>query len=86
MIREDLQKANSEDVYAVTLAAKVFRVLMTLVAAFNLKTRQWNVINVFLNAKNDETVYCQMSDDYRLDEKVFKVIKALYDQKKSFLL
>jgi hypothetical protein len=27
-----------------------------------------------------------MSDDYRLDEKVFKVIKALYDQKKSFLL
>jgi hypothetical protein len=86
VIREDLQKANSEDVYAVTLAAKVFRVLMTLVAAFNLKTRQWNVINVFLNAKNDETVYCQMSDDYRLDEKVFKVIKALYDQKKSFLL
>jgi hypothetical protein len=47
---------------------------MTLVAAFNLKTRQLNAINAFLNAHNDELIYCQMSDDYRLDEKVIKII------------
>ncbi len=60
---------------------------MTLVAAFDLKTRQLNAINAFLNAHNDELIYCQMSDDYRLNEKVIKIIRALYEQKrKSSLL
>jgi hypothetical protein len=59
---------------------------MTLVAAFNLKTRQLNAINAFLNAHNDELIYCQMYDDYRLDEKVIKIIQALYEQRKSSLL
>ncbi len=86
MIRDDLQMIDPQDVYAVTLVSKVFRVLMTLVAAFNLKTRQLNAINAFLNAHNDELIYCQMPDDYRLDEKVIKVIRALYEQRKSPLL
>ncbi len=86
MIRDDLQMIDSQDVYAITLASKMFRILMTLVAAFDLKTRQLNAINAFLNAHNDELIYCQMSDDYRLDEKVIKIIRALYEQRKSFLL
>jgi predicted GNAT superfamily acetyltransferase len=86
VIRNDLQMIDSQNVYAITLISKVFRVLMTLVAAFNLKTRQLNAINAFLNAHNDELIYCQMSDDYRLDEKVIKVIWALYEQRKSSLL
>jgi hypothetical protein len=77
---------DSQDVYATTLASKVFRILMILVAAFDLKTRQLNAINAFLNAHNDELIYCQMSDDYRLDEKVIKIIRALYEQRKSSLL
>jgi hypothetical protein len=75
-----------QNVYAITLTSKVFRILMTLIAAFNLKTRQLNAINVFLNAHNDEPIYCQMPDDYRLDEKVIKIIRALYEQRKSPLL
>jgi hypothetical protein len=59
---------------------------MILIAAFNLKTRQLNAINAFLNAHNDDSIYCQMSDDYRLDEKVIKIIRALYEQRKSLLL
>ncbi len=86
VIRDDLQMIDSQNVYAITLISKVFRILMTLVAAFNLKTRQLNAINAFLNAHNDELIYCQMSDDYRLDEKIIKVIRALYEQRKSFLL
>jgi hypothetical protein len=77
---------DSQNVYAITLVSKVFRILIALVAAFNLKTRQLNAINVFLNAHNDELIYCQMFDDYRLDEKVIKIIRALYEQRKSFLL
>ncbi len=54
--------------------------------AFHLKTRQLNVVNAFVNAHNDELVYSQMFDDYRLDDKCYKIIRALYDQRKSFLL
>jgi hypothetical protein len=85
-MRSDLQNANSRDVYAATLTSKVFRVLMTLMIAFHLKTRQLDVVNAFLNAHNDELVYCQMFDDYRLDDKCYKIIRALYDQRKSSLL
>ncbi len=86
VMRNDLQNADPQDVYAATLASKVFRMLMTLVIAFHLETRQLDAVNAFLNAHNDEFVYCQMPDDYRLDDKCYKIIRALYDQRKSFLL
>jgi hypothetical protein len=39
MIRDDLQNVdNAQNVYAATLAAKIFRMMMTLIANFNLKT------------------------------------------------
>jgi hypothetical protein len=86
MMRNDLQNADSQDVYAATLTSKIFRMLMILVIAFHLKTRQLNVVNAFLNAHNDELVYCQMFDDYRLQSKCYRIIRALYDQRKSSLL
>ncbi len=55
-MRNDLQDVDSQDVYAATLTSKVFRLLMTLVTAFHLKTRQLDVVNAFLNAHNDELV------------------------------
>ncbi len=39
MMRDDLQNVDSQNVYAATLTSKVFRMLMTLVIAFHLKTR-----------------------------------------------
>ncbi len=86
IIRDDLQNADSQEVYAATLTSKVFRILIILTATYHLKTRQLDAVNAFLNAHNDEFVYCQMLDDYKLSEKCYKVIKALYDQKKSSLL
>jgi hypothetical protein len=64
MIRNDLQNADSQNVYAATLASKIFRMFMTLMTNYNLKTRQLIAINAFLNTHNDELVYCQMFDDY----------------------
>jgi hypothetical protein len=77
VMRDDLQNADSQDVYAVTLTSKIFRLLMTLMIAFHLKTRQLDVVNAFLNAHNDEVVYCQMSDEYWLSDKIFRIIRAL---------
>jgi hypothetical protein len=59
---------------------------MTLVAVYSLKTRQLDAINAFLNAHNDEHVYCQMLDDYKLSERYYKIIETFYDQQKSSLL
>lgn len=65
---------------------KVFKALMALTAAFSLQTKQLNAFNAFLNAHNDEIIYCRMPDEYAINEKVMKIIKALYDQRKSPLL
>ncbi len=86
MIKEDLQFNNVENLYAAILAFKVFRFLMFLIAAFDLQTKQLNAVNVFLNVENDEDVYCHMPDEYRLQNKILKLIKTLYEQRKSSLL
>jgi hypothetical protein len=77
---------NAQNVYAVTLASKIFRMLMIMMIVYRLKTRQLNALNAFLNAINDDIVYCYMPDDYKQSEKIFRVIRALYDQRKSSLL
>ncbi len=87
MIRDDLQKVdNAQNVYAATLASKIFRMMMTLVADFHLKIRQLDAVNVFLNVFNDEKIYCHMSNEYKNLKKILKLFRALYDQRKSLLL
>ena len=86
VVRDDLQKLDDQDVYAATLAFKVFRTLVALMAAFKLETRQLDAVNAFLNAHNDEAVYCYLPDGYKQPKKVMKVLKALYGQRKSPLL
>ena len=51
--RDDLQRTE-QDIYAVILTTKIFRVLMTIVVAFDLKTRQFDVVNAFANSFIDE--------------------------------
>ena len=41
-----------------TLAARIFRALIAIAAAFNLEIRQYNAVNAFINAKLSKLVYC----------------------------
>jgi hypothetical protein len=87
VIRDDLQKVNNaENVYAATFASKIFRMMMTLIVDFHFKIRQLNVVNVFLNAFNDEKIYCHLSNEYKQFKKILKLLQALYKQRKSLLL
>ncbi len=87
VIHDDLQKINNvQNVYAATFASKIFRMMMTFVVDFHFKIKQLNVVNVFLNVFNDEKIYCHMSNEYKQFKKILKLFRALYDQKKSFLL
>jgi hypothetical protein len=87
MIRDDLQKINNaQNVYAATFALKIFRIMMTLIVDFHFKIKQLNDVNVFLNVFNDERIYCHMSNEYKQLKKILKLLRALYDQRKSLLL
>ncbi len=87
IIREDLQMIdNAQIVFTATLASKIFRILMIMMIVYNLKTRQLNAVNAFLNAINDDIVYCYMFDEYKQSEKVLRMIRTLYEQRKSSLL
>jgi hypothetical protein len=84
MIRGDLQEAhNAQDVYAATLSFKIHRMLMVLTAADDLKTPRLDEVNAFLNAKNDEMIFCHMLNGFRSGSprKRYRVLKALYDQR-----
>jgi hypothetical protein len=87
VIRDDLQKVNNnQNVYAATFASKIFRMMMTFVADFHFKIKQLNVVKFFLNVFNEEKIYCYISNEYKQFKKILKLLRALYDQKKSFLL
>jgi hypothetical protein len=55
-MRGDLQQ-NYGDTYAATLAAKIFRCLIALVAASDLELYLYDVLNVFLNAEFNRATY-----------------------------
>jgi hypothetical protein len=86
IIREDLKEVTTKDVYAATLIIKIFRCLMILTFAFDLQTRQFNVINVFLNAKTNRVIHVYMSNDFVINEKCLLLIRVLYELRKSSLL
>jgi hypothetical protein len=39
--------------YATTLTARLFRVIITIAVCFDLKIKQFNIVNVFMNTKRD---------------------------------
>ena len=81
--RGDLQEATGQDVYAATLAFKMFRTLMALMAAYGLDSRQMDAINAFLNVLMQQPVYCQMPEGFTRDNSMLEVWKALYGIRKS---
>jgi hypothetical protein len=55
MMQKNLQMIdNAQNVYAATLASKVFRMLMIMMIVYKLKTRQLNVVNA-LTANEDSS-------------------------------
>jgi hypothetical protein len=85
-VRGDLEEISTEDVYASTLAIKVFRCLMALTSAFGLNTRQFDAINAFLNAKTDRIIHVYMPDGFAIEGKCLLLVRALYGLRKSPLL
>jgi Reverse transcriptase (RNA-dependent DNA polymerase) len=57
-VRGDLQ-STEQDTYAATLAARTFRALMAIAAAFDLEIRQYDAVHAFINSKLNEEIHCR---------------------------
>ena len=61
-VRENLQHIE-QNTFVVTLAIKIFKTFMTIIVAFDLKIRQYDAINAFINSEIDEFTYCYTFDE-----------------------
>ncbi len=83
--REDLQ-TTQQDTYAATLAAKTFRALMIISAAFDLDIWQYDAVNAFINSSIDEKLYSECPKEFIKPEYCWKLKKALYELKQAPIL
>jgi hypothetical protein len=85
-VRGDLQPLNDRDNYAATLAAKVFRTVMAIVAYFDLDAEQWDAINAFINGIQDEEIHTYFPDGFKISGKILRLLRALYGLRRSPLI
>ncbi len=62
------------------------RVLLALVAKFDLETLQLDEVNAFVHTDLDETVFMRMPPGYGRQGKVLKLNRALYGLRRTLLL
>jgi hypothetical protein len=85
-VRGDLQMTKKET-YSATLAVASFRLLMIIVAAFDLEMIQLDAINAFLNSKiDDEEIYIRFPNGYEKANRLLRLLRGLYGLKRSPLL
>jgi hypothetical protein len=78
VVRGDLQQ-NYGDTYAATLAAKIFRCVIALAAAFDLELYQYDVLNAFLNAEINRATYVRCPEGYESElGQLLELKRALY--------
>ena len=84
-VRENKQQTD-QNIYAITLAIRIFRALIIIITTFDLETKQYDAINAFINSEIDESIYCISSQKWNDSEKLFFFFRALYELKQSSTL
>ena len=80
-VQGDLQDTTGSEVYAATGAYQSLRILLALVAAFDLECHSADVTNAFLNAILDEEVYVQCPPGFTTPGMAWRLKRALYGLK-----
>jgi hypothetical protein len=73
-----MQEHTREDNYAATLAARTFRALMAIAAAYDLEAYQYDVVSAFTNSQLNETIYIECLDSFREKNTCLLLYRALY--------
>lgn len=83
VVRGDLQPSTGNDTAAATLAARVFRLMMALAAAWDLEIMQFDVQNAFIQGLMDEEVYVEFPNGYKAKNRALKLLRPLYGLRRS---
>jgi hypothetical protein len=67
-----------EDTRAATLTAQVFRLLMAIMAVFDLEAEQLDALNAFINSLIDKEAYIQHLPGVPRSTKVLMLLQVLY--------
>ena len=75
-------------IYAVTFMFKSFRLIITFIIYYDLKYKQFDIINTFLNVRLKEyiEVYYELLNGFKKLNVCVKLNKALYKLKESLTL
>jgi hypothetical protein len=83
--KNDLQMTH-QNTYMTALAARTFRVLMIIFAAFDLDVWQYNAVNAFINNFIDEKTFNECFEDFTVFDHFWKLQKALYNLRQVSIL
>jgi hypothetical protein len=75
--------------YIITLIACLFRVIIVIIACFNLKIKQFNIVNIFVNAKRNPRnilVAYKLLNKFKQPKMCVKINQALYRIRDSLAL
>ena len=78
VVRGDQQPECDMPTRATTLALASLRVILAIIAKFDLETYQLDAVNAFVHADIDEIVYMRLPPRYTEPGKVLRLNKALY--------
>lgn len=82
-IRSDLQ-TSATDTYAATLASRIFQTLIAIICAFDLKIRQYNVVNAFPHIPLYKKVFYKPPEGMKVKHGfILFLLRALYGLKES---
>jgi hypothetical protein len=62
-VKNDLQSID-QNIYAITLIVKTFRVLIIISIVFNLEIWQYDAISIFINNEIDEELFNECSNEF----------------------
>jgi hypothetical protein len=78
VVHGDLQPRSEEENCAITTSARVLRMIIVLMAMYDLDLKQQDIVNAFLNAILYEPVYIRMPPGHGIPRKIWKLLRALY--------
>jgi hypothetical protein len=79
-VRGDLEKLlSTEEAFAATLAARIFRALTAIAAYFDLELQQLDSISAFTNSTLRRKLYVRLPDGFRQAHKCLLLRRALYN-------
>ena len=80
-----MKKINYNETFAFTFKFKLLKLLFVLIIYLNLLIYELNVNNAYFNSDLYNEIYMMISFEYlnTINDKVFRLLKKLYDFKQS---